>query len=266
MLEQYFGLKREVPDALLLYRLGDFFELFFEDAEIAAPLLGRVLTARHKDSDIEAPMCGIPHHAAEGYIAKLVAAGKKVAIGDQVEPSAKGKTLVARKIVRIVTPGTVTDPERLDARRPNELAAIAWSGAETAISFLDLSTGDWSVLRLPPDSSPEDALGMRLPREVVCFPADREAVTRLLASLPGERPVLSPLASDTPRGRSATDLLLEHFRTGTLDAFGFPPCRVLPRRRPPPCSRTPGEPSARAARTSRGCGPSTPATGWSWTR
>ena len=78
MLEQYWALKREVPDALLLYRLGDFYEMFFEDAEAAAPLLGLVLTARHRDTDVEAPMCGVPHHALESYAARLIAAGMKV--------------------------------------------------------------------------------------------------------------------------------------------------------------------------------------------
>ena len=91
MLEQYWALKREAGDAILLYRLGDFYEMFFEDAEIAAPLLGLVLTARHKDSDIEAPMCGIPQHALESYLARLVTAGKKVAISEQTEAAAKGR-------------------------------------------------------------------------------------------------------------------------------------------------------------------------------
>ncbi len=92
MLEQYGGLKREAGDAILLYRLGDFYEMFFEDAEAAAPLLGLVLTARHRDSDIEAPMCGIPWHQLDAYVARLVAAGKKVAIADQTEAPQKGKT------------------------------------------------------------------------------------------------------------------------------------------------------------------------------
>ena len=92
MLEQYAALKGETPDAILLYRLGDFYEMFFEDAVVAAPLLGLVLTARHKDSDIEAPMCGVPHHALESYVAKLVAAGKKVAISEQTEAASKGKS------------------------------------------------------------------------------------------------------------------------------------------------------------------------------
>src|SRR5512136_2912714 len=148
MLEQYWALKREAGDAILLYRLGDFYEMFFEDAEIAAPLLGLVLTARHRDSDVEAPMCGIPWHQLDAYVSRLVAAGKKVAIADQAEPAAKGRTLVERKIVRIVTPGTLLDPDRLDARRANELSAVAWAASEAALAFLDLSPGEFSVVRL----------------------------------------------------------------------------------------------------------------------
>jgi len=146
MLEQYWALKREAGDALLLYRLGDFYEMFFEDATYAAPLLGLVLTARHKDSDVEAPMCGIPQHALESYLARLVASGRKVAISEQTEAPAKGRALVSRKIVRIVTPGTIVDPERLDARRPNEMAAVTWQGDGAAVSTLDLSTGDFVVV------------------------------------------------------------------------------------------------------------------------
>src|ERR1035441_4544732 len=186
MLEQYWALKREAGDALLLYRLGDFYEMFFEDAAYAAPLLGLVLTARHKDSDVEAPMCGIPQHALEPYLAKLVAAGRKVAISEQTEAPAKGRTLVARKIVRIVTPGTIVDPERLDARRPNEMAAVTWNGDGAAVSTLDLSTGDFAVVKLPDRAALTEWLLRRVPPELVVFPSDRTA-----AGLP----VGSPAAS-----------------------------------------------------------------------
>jgi len=224
MLEQYWALKREAPDAILLYRLGDFYEMFFEDAEAAAPLLGLVLTARHKDSDIEAPMCGIPQHALEPYLARLVAAGKKVAISEQTEAPGRGRALVARKIVRVVTPGTVVDPERLDARRPNEMAAVAWSGGGAAVSTLDLSTGDFSVAALPDAAGLPEWLLRRAPRELVVFPSDRtraEALLGLLKSGLSEAPALSVLSAETPRGASATELLKRHFRTATLEPFGL---------------------------------------------
>src|SRR5258708_24290405 len=109
MLEQYFEIKRQVPDAILFYRLGDFYEMFFEDAEKAAPLLDLVLTARNKGQEHEAPMCGVPYHSADGYIAKLIRHGLRVAICDQTEDAAAAKGLVKREIVRIVTPGTATE-------------------------------------------------------------------------------------------------------------------------------------------------------------
>src|SRR5438128_2178779 len=109
MLEQYFEIKRQVPDAILFYRLGDFYEMFFEDAELAAPLLDLVLTARHKGQENEAPMCGVPYHSADGYIAKLIKQGMRVAICEQVEEPSAAKGLVRREIVRIVTPGTATE-------------------------------------------------------------------------------------------------------------------------------------------------------------
>jgi DNA mismatch repair protein MutS len=226
MLEQYWALKREVPDALLLYRLGDFYEMFFEDAEAAAPLLGLVLTARHRDTDIEAPMCGVPHHALESYVARLVAAGRKVAIAEQTEAPQKGKTLVARKIVRVLTPGTLVDPERLDARQANDLAAIVLAAGEPALAYLDLSTGDFSVIRLD-GTPPAEMLSRRTAKELVAFPSDREAVARLLEPLGSDAPVLSVLPAESPRGRSAADLLEGHFRTSTLAGFGLPPAGPL---------------------------------------
>jgi len=221
MLEQYWALKREVPDALLLYRLGDFYEMFFEDAETAAPLLGLVLTARHRDTDVEAPMCGVPHHALESYAARLIAAGRKVAIAEQVEAPQKGRTLVARKIVRVITPGTLLDPERLDARQANDLAAIAFGGDEAGLAFLDLSTGEFAAVRLD-GTPPAELLARRPAKELVAFPSERDDVTRMLEALGPEAPVLSVLTSESPRGRSAAELLLGHFRTSTLSAFGLP--------------------------------------------
>jgi DNA mismatch repair protein MutS len=153
MLRQYFEMKSRVPDAILFYRMGDFYEMFFEDAREAAPLLGIALTARHRDSDIEAPMCGVPWHSADQHIARLVAAGRKVAICDQVEDPRAAKGLVRRDITRIVTPGTVVDPSALLPDAPCWLAALAPGASETVewgLAFLDLSTGRFHAGKLPP--------------------------------------------------------------------------------------------------------------------
>ncbi len=220
MLEQYWLLKKEVPDAILLYRLGDFYEMFFEDALVAAPLLGLVLTARHKDSDIEAPMCGVPHHALDSYVARLITAGKKVAISEQTEAAAKGKVLVARRIVRVITPGTLVDPDRLDSRRANELAAFVREGESAAFAFLDLSTGDFSVVPLQA-SGVRDTLARRTPRELLVDASDEAEARRWVSELPAEPPVVSLAPVDAPRGARAGEFLLRHFRAATLAPFGL---------------------------------------------
>lgn len=166
MLRQYFEMKSRVPDAILLYRMGDFYEMFFDDARDAAPLLGIALTSRHRDSDIEAPMCGVPHQAVDHHIAKLVAAGRKVAICDQIEDARAAKGLVRRDITRVVTPGTVLDPESLIPNAPSYLAAVLPDGENWGVAFLDLSTGHFFAGTVPERRVP-DALALFRPREIL---------------------------------------------------------------------------------------------------
>src|SRR5437868_3785518 len=144
MLEQYFEIKRQVPDAILFYRLGDFYEMFFEDAERAAPLLDLVLTARHKGGENEAPMCGVPHHAADAYIAKLIKSGFRVALCEQVEDPAAAKGLVKREIVRVYTPGTSTESAIVE-RETCYLLSLVPNGDRLGAAYLDVSTGDFFV-------------------------------------------------------------------------------------------------------------------------
>jgi DNA mismatch repair protein MutS len=166
MLRQYFEMKSRVPDAILFYRMGDFYEMFFDDAREAAPLLGIALTARNRDSDIEAPMCGVPWHSADAHIARLVAAGRKVAVCDQVEDPRAAKGLVRRDITRIVTPGTVLDPQGLRPDAPCWLVALSPAGESWGIAFLDLSTGRFLAGRVAPDRLPE-AFALFRPREAL---------------------------------------------------------------------------------------------------
>ena len=166
MLRQYFDMKSRVPDAILLYRMGDFYEMFFEDAREAAPLLGIALTARHRDSDIEAPMCGVPHHSVDHHIAKLVAAGRKVAICDQIEDSRAAKGLMRRDITRVVTPGTVLDPESLLPNAPSYLASLLPGEPAWGVAFLDLSTGRFLAGDVLAERVP-DALALLRPREIL---------------------------------------------------------------------------------------------------
>src|SRR5262245_9748287 len=143
MVRQYQELKSRHPGALLFFRLGDFYELFFEDAIVGSRELQITLTARHKERGDPIPMCGVPHHSAANYIARLVRKGFRVAICEQTEDPSKAKKLVRREVVRIVTPGTPIDPQLLEAREPVFLAAVCASGESVGAAFLDISTGEF---------------------------------------------------------------------------------------------------------------------------
>ena len=150
MMQQYFEVKRGLPrDTLLLFRLGDFFELFFDDAAVASKLLGLTLTKR-----IDHPMAGIPAHALDTYVNKLLAHGKKVAICDQAEPAKPGK-LVKRSLSRILTPGTTLSPTQLDAQRNHYVAALQLDKRGLHAAWMDLSTGEF---KLATDERPENLL------------------------------------------------------------------------------------------------------------
>ena len=167
MLQQYLELKRQVEDALLLYRLGDFYELFFEDAELAAPILGIVLTKRRHNEEVSSPMCGIPHHAVASYVGKLLDAGLKVAIAEQVEDPAKAGGLVRRAVIRVLTPGTVTEPELLGDGERRWIAALCDVGSEVAVAFLEAASGDFGGSSCASRREARDLLAQLRPREIL---------------------------------------------------------------------------------------------------
>ncbi|MDY7002183.1 MAG: DNA mismatch repair protein MutS, partial [Thermodesulfobacteriota bacterium] len=148
MLEQYLGIKKEHPDALLFYRMGDFYELFFEDAETAARDLRIALTSRNPNAEVPVPMCGVPYHSAGNYLKKLLDKGHKVAVCDQVEDPKKARGLVRRAVTRVLTPGTVIEDENLAAKDHNFLAALYFSREAGAggLAWVDFSTGQWTGL------------------------------------------------------------------------------------------------------------------------
>ncbi|GFK94508.1 DNA mismatch repair protein MutS [Fundidesulfovibrio magnetotacticus] len=148
MLEQYLSFKGEYPDCLLMYRMGDFYELFFEDAEVAARELQIALTSRDKNSDSPVPMCGVPHHAFNAYASQLTEKGYKVAVCDQVEDPRFAKGLVKREVTKVLTPGTVLDDASLQAKESSFLAALFWDADERAggLAWLEFSTGEWEGL------------------------------------------------------------------------------------------------------------------------
>src|SRR5512141_1576454 len=143
LMKQYRDIKRQHLDAILLFRMGDFYEMFDQDAVTASKVLEITLTARNKSKGIETPLCGFPYHAVEGYIAKLIRRGFKVAVCEQVEDPKLAKGIVKREVIRVVTPGTVLDANLLDARDNNYLAALAPAKDGYGLAFLDISTGDF---------------------------------------------------------------------------------------------------------------------------
>ena len=218
MMRQYHAVKQETPDALLLFRLGDFYELFFEDAVTASRELEITLTARNKDRERPVPMCGVPYHAADGYIARLLRKGYKVAICDQMEAAQKGVKLVKREVTRVITPGTVTDTNVLTPGENNFLLAISdWEG-QLGCAFLDISTGE---LRASQFSGPERWNRLRLdvehfsPREVV-FPEKLKEEIRLDGAI--AKSALDDWLFDEDY---AARILREQFGTATLDGFGL---------------------------------------------
>ncbi|MEK7723906.1 MAG: DNA mismatch repair protein MutS, partial [Acidobacteriota bacterium] len=148
MLRQYLEIKKNYPGTILFFRLGDFYDMFNEDAIIGSRELEITLTARQKDSPRPIPMCGVPHHAAANYIARLVKKGYRVAICDQAEPAGKDIKLVKREVVRVITPGTAIDAQLIESKENIFLAAICGTGEIFGISYLDLSTGEFFATQI----------------------------------------------------------------------------------------------------------------------
>ncbi|MEO8382393.1 MAG: DNA mismatch repair protein MutS, partial [Acidobacteriota bacterium] len=214
MLEQYFEIKRQVPDAILFYRLGDFYEMFFEDAETAAPLLDLVLTARNKGQEYETPMCGVPYHAADGYIAKLIRHGLRVAICEQTEEASEAKGLVRREIVRIVTPGTATESSIVER---DSCYLVSFLPAEDSVgaAYLDVSTGDFFVTTYASlaDARLYDDVARFGPREAI-LPKETETHGALTIPITSLEPSMFEV-------RGAHDYLSRHFGTQSLRGFGL---------------------------------------------
>src|SRR5215203_5039083 len=149
---QYLDIKQRYPDVILFFRLGDFYETFENDAVIAASVLDIVLTGREMGKGHRVPMAGIPYHAAEGYIGRLIAAGHKVAVCEQIGDASKTKGLVDRDVTRVVTPGTVTEASMLDANRNNFIASVVFEGTRAGIAAADITTGEFIATELLSDS------------------------------------------------------------------------------------------------------------------
>src|SRR5262245_46692993 len=172
MLRQYHEIKKQHPGTLLFFRLGDFYELFFDDALIGSREMEITLTARHKERGNPVPMCGVPHHAAQGYIAKLVKKGYRVAICEQTEDPKSGAKLIRREVIRVITPGTALENQLLETKQNCYLASICGSGAGMGLSVLDISTGEFLVTQFQGASAwqrLQEQLEVFAPREII-FP------------------------------------------------------------------------------------------------
>ena len=215
MMQQYRDAKERHPGMLLLFRMGDFYELFDADAELGAKVLGLTLTSRDKS----VPMAGFPHHQLENYLHKLLHAGYRVAVCDQVEEASQAKGLVRREVTRVVTPGTITEDDLLDPRQSNHIVSLLLGPAQAGMAWLDLSTGHFQAADVATGRL-ADELARLAPAE--CLVAEREgtAASELLLSLP-KPPALSARPDWTFEAVSAQTALRQLFKVATLAGFGF---------------------------------------------
>ncbi|AKJ64019.1 DNA mismatch repair protein MutS [Kiritimatiella glycovorans] len=216
MMEQYRAIRRGLgADTILFFRLGDFYEMFFDDAREAAGILDIALTRRNG-----IPMCGVPYHACENYVSKLIRAGKKVAVCDQVEEPSQGRKVVAREITGIITPGTVLEESALESKRNNYLAALIGDKGRFGLALLDLSTGDFRVEESEDAAAVRENLLRYDPAECVIPESDHEK-GRFSDWLSGDgAPALTPHEDWTFEEDSAQEFLTRHFRTRGLEGFG----------------------------------------------
>ena len=226
MMRQYLEIKSDYPDAILFFRLGDFYEMFMDDAVEASRILDITLTSRNKGAAEEVPLCGIPYHSCQPYIAKLVQAGRKVAICEQVEDPRQAKGIVKREVVRVVTPGLVVDTETLDPRSNNYLMALGANGQERwGLAFVDITTGEFQTTELDSLEALSGELASRNPAEVLLPDGDlgeqlEQHLDIVLRPLVVNRVPDWVFAEDR-----ASQLLNTFFPTGSLEAFG---CKNLP--------------------------------------
>lgn len=221
MMAQYLEIKAQYPDALLFYRMGDFYELFFDDAVAASEALDISLTKRGKHLGNDIPMCGVPYHAAENYLLTLIRKGFRVAVGEQLESPAEAKkrgskSVVKRDVVRLVTPGTLTEDSLLEPRRHNFLAAYSEIRGDGAMAWVDISTGEMragpcSRMRLSPE------LARLAPSEVLVSEPDFDD---LLSIVEETGSALTPLSKGSFDSTSAEKRLISLYSVGSLDAFG----------------------------------------------
>ena len=218
MMRQYLDMKEKYPGMILFFRLGDFYEMFFEDAKLVSRELELTLTGKSCGMEERAPMCGVPFHSAETYINRLIEKGYKVAICEQLEDPALAKGIVKRDVIRVVTPGTVIEQSMLDDRRNSYLLSVCMDGSRAGIAFADVSTGEFSAYEIDKAATRlEDELARIAPKEIIANTTLPEGATSLPVGYP------NPVTFQYAKAKAA---LLSHFRVQSLEALGIDGIRL----------------------------------------
>ena len=222
LMRQYHAIKQKYPQALLLFRLGDFYELFYQDAVVASRDLQITLTSRNKEKGVAIPMCGVPYHAAEAYIHKLIARGHRVAVCDQMEDPRFAGKLVKREVTRVITPGTASDFNLLRAGENNYLAAVAKIGEQAGVAYVDVSTGEFRATEVAPAEIDAflEQIGPRevlIPSQLGLFSGENGAAG---SGVPGRylRTQVDDWVFEPDHARRS---LCEHFRLHSLEGLGL---------------------------------------------
>ena len=221
MMTQYVETKKQYPDCILFYRLGDFYEMFFEDALTASKELEITLTGKECGLEERAPMCGVPYHAVDSYLYKLVQKGYKVAIAEQMEDPKLAKGLVKREVIRVVTPGTITSSQALDETKNNYLMGIVYIGDTYGISTCDMTTGDYLVTEVEGERNLLDEIHKFAPSEIICNEAFYMSSIDLDDLRNRYHVAISSLDSHYFSDDACRKVLKEHFHVGTLDGLGL---------------------------------------------
>lgn len=223
MMKQYLQTKQKYSDCILLYRLGDFYEMFFEDAEVASRILDLTLTGRNCGLPERAPMCGVPYHAVDAYVAKLISAGQKVAICEQLSDPKKGGAMVDRDVVRVITAGTVMESEILEEKRSNYIASV-FVEEKIGVAFCDLSTGEFCTSELSEASNVRDLQELLVsykPSEVICNTLACNLSSNLDCVKASYVPNFSVYDDVYYDKRRAKEKVLQHYKISTLEGFGL---------------------------------------------
>ncbi|MBO8126422.1 MAG: DNA mismatch repair protein MutS [Firmicutes bacterium] len=231
MMQQYYSIKAEYPECILLFRLGDFYEMFGEDAKLASKILDITLTSRDQGRSGKIPMCGVPYHAADSYIAKLVSSGYRVAICEQVEDPKEAKGVVRREVVRVISPGTVIDTNLLQDGVSNYLVSLCQERQGWGLAYLDISTGEFAVTQIESGegyAKVQEELFRLQPSEII-YPEDSETLSQLAASgqqfASGKTTVYTGFRTYAFKPSKAREVLLRHFQVSSLEGYG---CAHLP--------------------------------------